>query len=520
MKSQQLRVDAAMVREWDKWNEFGVTKFLPKKQLNDIMKRNPDQKVVGTRWVFTEKVIHCKPDCKARLVVQGCQEDKGYIRTDARTGSRDAFFMTLSVAAQSGWDYSVFDAQSAYLQSDGIKRLLLLRMPHTNPPPGTKPGQVFVATGSIYGTRHSKEVLETAGFVESRLEQGLYYLHGPTGLEALVNTHVDDFVSACKKASKKYNDALQHLEHELHLKQQSGLLVYCGRTICRDGYHIKVTQTRSTVSLECMSIELAGRTLESPLTIAEITGYRSVLGQLLWLGQQSRPDLCVGVSLAAQRLSKATLSDVKTLNKLVEQAKSTAEMGIVIPCGVVNLETCSVACYADAGFAKCGLVCCLTHSPELLKTGRISWQSSTIKRVVRSTLAAEGYAVAEWLESAQWFQHLLTEAHMARSSLKNVEKESLKRPVLVFTDSDSLANTVKKDVGQSHDKSFRIAAVVANTLASRRPSDEDDGKGHPRLILQQSCVSTCGQEDLCEQNSHRKCLMLSRNESQLLLTRI
>ena len=37
-KSQQVRVDAAMVREWDKWNEFGVTKFLSKKQLNDIMK--------------------------------------------------------------------------------------------------------------------------------------------------------------------------------------------------------------------------------------------------------------------------------------------------------------------------------------------------------------------------------------------------------------------------------------------------------------------------------------------------
>ena len=127
-----------MVREWDKWNEYGVTKFLSKKkQLNDIMKRNPDQKIVGTRWVFTEKTIQGKSDYKARLVVQGCQEDEGYIRTD---GSRDAFFMTLSAAAQSGWDYSVFDAQSAYLQSDGIKRLSLLRMPHKNPPPGTKPG--------------------------------------------------------------------------------------------------------------------------------------------------------------------------------------------------------------------------------------------------------------------------------------------------------------------------------------------------------------------------------------------
>ena len=86
--------------------------------------------------------------------------------------------MTLSAAAQSGWGCSVFDAQSAYLQSDGIERLLLLRMPHNNPPLGTKPGQVFVATGSIYGTRdagrawyeHSKKVLEAAVFVESRLE--------------------------------------------------------------------------------------------------------------------------------------------------------------------------------------------------------------------------------------------------------------------------------------------------------------------------------------------------------------
>ena len=147
VKSQQVRVDAAMVREWDKWNEFGVTKFLSKKQLNDIMKRNPDQKIVGTRWVFTEKTIQGKPDYKARLVVQG--RTRVTIRTDAPIGSRDPFFMTLSAAAQSGWDHSVFDAQSAYLQSDGIERQLLLRMLHKNPPPGTKPGQVFVATGSI-----------------------------------------------------------------------------------------------------------------------------------------------------------------------------------------------------------------------------------------------------------------------------------------------------------------------------------------------------------------------------------
>ena len=65
VKSQQERVDVAMTREWDKWNEFGVTKCLSKKQLNDIMKRNPDQQIVRTRWVFTEKTIQGKPDYKA-----------------------------------------------------------------------------------------------------------------------------------------------------------------------------------------------------------------------------------------------------------------------------------------------------------------------------------------------------------------------------------------------------------------------------------------------------------------------
>ena len=232
--------------------------------------------------------------------------------------------------------------------------------------------------GSIYGTRdarrarydHSEKVLEAAGFVESRVEQGLHNQLGPDGLDAVAYTHVDDFLIAFRKASKAHRDALKHLVHKRHLKHQTGTFVYCGRTISRHGNHIKLTQAKSTLGLEYMSTDLAGRTLESALTSTEITGYRSVLGQLLWLGQQSRPDLCVGVSLAAQRLSKATLPDIKALNKLVDQAKCTPEMGIVIPCGVVNLKTCSVVRYADAGFANaegekslCVFGCSLHSSP-------------------------------------------------------------------------------------------------------------------------------------------------------------
>ena len=189
-----------------------------------------------------------------------------------------------------------------------IETLLLLRIPHKNPPSGTKEWQVFVATGSIYGTRdagrgwyeHSKKVLEPAGFVESKLQQGLYDLPRPSGPEAVGHTHVDDFLIAFRKASKAHRDVLEHLVHMLHLKQQTGAVVYCGRTTSKDGSHIKVNQAKTTVGLECMSIDLGRRTLESALTNAEITAHRIVLGHADWLGQQSQPDLCVGVSLAAQ----------------------------------------------------------------------------------------------------------------------------------------------------------------------------------------------------------------------------
>ena len=125
-------------------------------------------------------------------------------------------------------------------------------------------------------------------------------------------------------------------------------------------------------------------------------------------------------------------------------------------------------------------------------------------------------------------RHLLTESHMSRSSLKNVEKESLRRPAHVFTDSDSLAKTVKKDVGQSHDKRFRIVVStlregfreVENTSLQWLPTHLQVADLLTKMMEKDILVSffnsrafqTCGQEDLCEQNSHRKCLMLPRNE--------
>ena len=96
---------------------------MPLKQgeLDRMKSQFPNLKIVGTRWVLTVK----EPDFKARLVVQGCQEDPAMMRTDSPSGSCDRFFLVLSCAAQEHWSCSSADAASAYLQAGGIERLLL-----------------------------------------------------------------------------------------------------------------------------------------------------------------------------------------------------------------------------------------------------------------------------------------------------------------------------------------------------------------------------------------------------------
>ena len=79
---------AAMEREWKKWEEHKATWPLTQGELRMLKSRFPNLKIVGTRCVLTPK----EPDFKARLVVQGCQEDPSMMRTDSPTGSRDSFF--------------------------------------------------------------------------------------------------------------------------------------------------------------------------------------------------------------------------------------------------------------------------------------------------------------------------------------------------------------------------------------------------------------------------------------------
>ena len=95
--------------------------------------------------------------------------------------------------------------------------------------------------------------------------------------------------------------------------------------------------------------------------------------------------------------------------------------------------------------SQCGVIVFLTHEPRRFWHGEfqlghlVYWTSSTIKRVVRSTLA-EAYSVSEAVEEAQWLRSVLAEMWPSVSSplprsLRTMEMDSLRRPIVTLSDS-------------------------------------------------------------------------------------
>ena len=100
--------------------------------------------------------------------------------------------------------------------------------------------------------------------------------------------------------------------------------------------------------------------------------------------------------------------------------------------------------------------CFLRHEPRRFWHGEfqlghlVYWTSSTIKRVVRSTLAAEADPVSEAVEEAQWLRSVLAgnvalRSELSSTILETMQMDSLRRPIVTLSDSFNICQAVKSD---------------------------------------------------------------------------
>ena len=235
-----------------------------------------------------------------------------------------------------------------------------------------------------------------------------------------------------------------------------------------------VSQELAASSLAPMELCGTQRSSETMLTYSEHREYRSLLGKLQWL----RPELSYEVNRAAQRSSAPTVADARALNAISLKAQRSSETILRSPRGVINVSSAQLVTYGDAFSAnmegsksQCGVIVFLTHEPRRFWHGEsqlghlVHWTSSTINRVVRSTLAAEAYSVSEAVEEAQWLRSVLAGVWPSvptslPRSLRTVEMDSLRRPIVTLSGSFNLCQTVKSDKGTGSDKRLRIVTAM------------------------------------------------------------
>ncbi|CAK0903395.1 unnamed protein product, partial [Prorocentrum cordatum] len=435
--------DASDLEEWRKWVEYDAVDWPTEEELAGVDKTA----ILPMRRVRTDK-----NEAKSRNVVPGYKDKQllaGELQTKAPalTGTATAVILQ-GAASQSGWRLEQGDVDSAFLNGKYLdsSRRVYFRAPKGGLPavpemgwPAVPEGTVLRAKKGIYGLNdapllwyeeHRYAMLSLPGGSRSKLCPALFIFHDKNEkLIGLIGTRVDDdlvagspefFANQVTKLRKmhccgKWQTAKTGFHH-------------CGRFLKqRDDGTITCSQREYTESIEKIPISNERRKdKEARATPEERAMLHSGNGQIQWLVRSTRVDLAFRLvqSQARARDSDLRVQDLLDFNKPVSDAKTDH---VDITFQKINIDDAIVVAVGDSSrgnvgktktATQAGLVILLADNEDdqflrgrPAKVTPMLWRSHRVKRVVRSTLAAETMAALEAVESGDLLRQHLVELH-------------------------------------------------------------------------------------------------------------
>ena len=183
----------------------------------------------------------------------------------------------------------------------------------------------------------------------------------------------------------------------------------------RDDYSIEYDQIEYIERINPVTIEKSRRSQpSSPLTEAEKSSLRSIIGALQYAAVHSRPDISAKVGELQSSVNRATVSELIQANKVLAEAKMHKVSLMVLP---IKPELLTYCAFSDASFlsgkqnnAHQGTLIFPT-TPELLENRKaiiapVAWTSKKVPRIVRSTLGAEAAALSNTVDRLMWIRLL------------------------------------------------------------------------------------------------------------------
>ncbi|CAK0846224.1 unnamed protein product, partial [Prorocentrum cordatum] len=494
----------AAAKQWSEWQKYGSCQVLSIEESEAIRGMIKPSLILPSRFVYRDKNAPLRTDkhplpvkAKARLCVGGHMDPRlaqGDLRADAPTVTRNSTMLFFTICQRFDLEIYAADVEAAFMQGDEQPDQQLYMAQPREGLPGLNPKQLIKILKGVFGLATAPrqwwaKLKRTLLAVEEKLSDNyvfrlhqhslypaLYYGYDQHGeLCAVVVAHVDDLLLGI---SHKYPGLYDRLRKLLSWGDWRGLpFTFCGKQAWRDQEEVlHLRQTEYANTIEDIPLSKERKTdLSSDATPAEFSDNRSALGALGWLSSQTRPDLAAGVAMGQRTQNKPTIQDLLETNRLIKLARKHADVGLEFPKlrGPLCLVTYHDASWANADEpaegaiskllaktvgatskdnnikirSQAGYVSFLAEAKLLrgdrARAGIVDWRSGTIKRVCRSTLAAETMSAVDALGCAQFTRCVFASLEIPDAHPEDVPPSLL--PLAQVTDCASLYDTMHKN---------------------------------------------------------------------------
>ena len=413
---------------------------------------------------------------KARLVAKGFQENNES-RTDSPTCKKENIRIIIAIAATNKWKIKSLDIKSAFLQGREISRELYVK-----PPVEFVAGQLWKLKKALYGLNDAArewylkldEAMRDMKAQRSIYDNAIFYWIEGNKLCGICACHVDDFIMGGEDAFLE--KLISGVKNRFKVSSEcDGIFKYVGLQITHDGSSICVSQNQYHDDIEQLNLNVPSGAL---LNDKQKRDFKSLAGQLNWISSHSRPDLSFDVCVANVSIKNATKREVDSVNKTVRKMKCQ-EAKLVFP-EIGDITESRWICYTDAAFANLpgkasqgGYVIFLQGVNG--KYSPIAWKSKKIKRVVKSTMAAETLALVEGAEHAFGLKCFLKEITGCEITLSKDKKTTLrdeeKFPITIRTDNDSLEQSVNS-TNSLEDKRLELDIAIVREMLDKKELDK------------------------------------------------
>lgn len=376
---------------------------------------------IGSKWVFKKKLDNSGnvSRYKARLVAQGFNQKFGtdYDEVFAPVARPTTFRILLAVAAKRKYTVRHYDIKTAFLNGKLDEEIFMKQ------PPGFEIGsKVCKLNKSLYGLKQAarqwnneiNRVLMSCGCKQSETDKCLYtYKMGEE--VAYVIIHVDDLLIAGSHM-KVIQYIVNEIKKEFEIKDLGDVKQFLGIDIIKEEngnyligqtkYIDKVVEAagQQDAKISSIPIDVGYDKMQGDEKLDDNGEYRKLIGMLLYISTNTRPDIAASVSILSQKMSCPTKLDLNEVKRVCRYLKGTRRMKLKVSDSGSELK---LTAFSDANWAEnridrksnSGYIC-------MMGEGTISWCCRKQSCVSLSSTEAEYIALAETCQEVTWLREI------------------------------------------------------------------------------------------------------------------